>query len=241
LRDSCSGLSGARSGVLTGLRRFESTKAYDLAAALPLFLFYGWTVWRNWPALEERMLILRYGYVDAKVAADAVALVLSVLFSALLLVLLLVRRVPAGKTRGLLPRAVAAAGTFLAIAFLALPGAPLPEALSMISAGLIILGTLATIVALIWLGRSFSIMPEARRLVTTGPYALVRHPVYLFEEITIFGIMLQHAQPWSFVLFAWQFGLQLLRIHYEERILTQVFPEYRAYAARKARLIPGIY
>jgi protein-S-isoprenylcysteine O-methyltransferase Ste14 len=240
LRDSCSGIP-ARERLLTGLRRFESTKAYDLAAALPLFLFYGWTVWRTWPALEQRYLILRYGYVDAQIAAGAVATFLSVLFSALLLVLLLVRRVPTGKTRGIVPRAAAAAGTFLAIAFLALPAAPLPPELSLVSAGLIIFGTLATIVALIWLGRSFSIMPEARVLVTSGPYALVRHPVYLFEEITIFGIMLQHAQPWSFVLFACQFGLQLLRIRYEERILTQTFPEYRAYAARKARLIPGVY
>ena len=53
--------------------------------------------------------------------------------------------------------------------------------------------------------------------------------------------MLQHAQPLSLVLFVWQLGFQLLRIHYEEKVLAAAFPEYRSYAAGRARLIPGVY
>jgi protein-S-isoprenylcysteine O-methyltransferase Ste14 len=85
------------------------------------------------------------------------------------------------------------------------------------------------------------VYPEARRLVTSGPYAFVRHPVYLFEEITFFGVMLQYAQPWALCIFAIQLCFQLARIPYEERVLTDAFPEYADYAARTSRLIPGVY
>jgi protein-S-isoprenylcysteine O-methyltransferase Ste14 len=50
--------------------------------------------------------------------------------------------------------------------------------LNLLSAGLIVVGHLLAVYALAWLGRSFSIMAEARRLVTDGPYAVVRHPLY---------------------------------------------------------------
>ena len=41
------------------------------------------------------------------------------------------------------------------------------------------------------LARSLSIMPEARKLVTTGLYARIRHPLYLAEDIALLGIALQ--------------------------------------------------
>jgi protein-S-isoprenylcysteine O-methyltransferase Ste14 len=227
--------------VAAGFKGFEKTKLYDLVAALPLIGFFGWNLWRLWPELVTRYYILRFGYIDLRVAAEAAGLFLTVLFLALLIALLLVRRVPIAKGSGVVPRFAAVGGTFLGIAFLSVPAAELPTWLAVTATLLIAVGTFGTIIALAWLGRSFSIMPEARRLVTGGPYAAVRHPVYLCEEVTLFGIMLQHAQPWSLLLFAAQFLLQLARMHYEERVLAASFPDYAAYAARKARLIPGVY
>jgi protein-S-isoprenylcysteine O-methyltransferase Ste14 len=51
-----------------------------------------------------------------------------------------------------------------------------------------------------WLGRSFSIFPEGRELVTHGPFSVVRHPLYLTEQIAALGTMLQFNQPWSLLL-----------------------------------------
>jgi protein-S-isoprenylcysteine O-methyltransferase Ste14 len=233
--------AGAAPVLWLVMRGREGTKLYDIAAGLPLFLFYGWNVWRNWPELQRYGRLLGNGEADFRTVADFLALAVTILFATLLLALLLLRHVPSAKSPNLLSRVAAAAGTFLTLAFLLVPGTRLPQGLAFASTFLIIAGTLATIYAFLWLGKSFSIMPEARALVTRGPYALVRHPAYLFEEITILGIMLQHAQPWSLILFVWQFGCQLVRIHYEEKVLTAAFPEYRAYAAGRARLIPGLY
>ena len=51
-----------------------------------------------------------------------------------------------------------------------------------VSTVLILVSSVAAVVALLRLGRSFSMMAEARRLVTSRPYRYVRHPLYLVEE-----------------------------------------------------------
>jgi len=97
------------------------------------------------------------------------------------------------------------------------------------------------VVALIRLGRSFSIMAESRQLVTTGPYQFVRHPLYLTEEIALVGVFLQYASPWTVLLLLVQIAFQLRRMYNEELVLTAHFPEYAAYQRTTARLIPGVY
>jgi protein-S-isoprenylcysteine O-methyltransferase Ste14 len=97
------------------------------------------------------------------------------------------------------------------------------------------------VLALAWLGRSFSIMAEARRLVTHGPYALVRHPLYAAEVIGALGLFLQYASPWTALLMVVSMGIQLQRMRNEEQVLGATFSEYAAYAARTRRLIPGVY
>ena len=221
----------------TRWQHLEKTKAYDFAAALPLIGFYLWVAWH----LGAELIEASPGSASGAVTLDVVARGLSIAFAALLVVLLVIRPVPWAKSEGIFPRIVAIGGGFASIAFLVLPTQALPIWLSGISAASIVVGTAATIYSLAWLGRSFSLFPEARTLVTKGPYRFVRHPVYLFEQVALFGVMLQYALPWSPLLFAIQFGLQILRMRYEERVLAVCFPEYHAYAARTARLLPGVY
>jgi protein-S-isoprenylcysteine O-methyltransferase Ste14 len=84
-------------------------------------------------------------------------------------------------------------------------------------------------------------MPEARRLVVEGPYALVRHPLYLAEEIAVLGLFIQFASVWTAIVLIIHVLLQFERMRYEETVLSATFPDYREYAARTARLIPALY
>ncbi|HEU4942388.1 MAG TPA: methyltransferase, partial [Gaiellaceae bacterium] len=62
---------------------------------------------------------------------------------------------------------------------------------------LVVAGDLVALAAWTWLfvsflalGRCFGLLPEARGLVTRGPYRLVRHPVYLGEFAAVGGLVL---------------------------------------------------
>jgi protein-S-isoprenylcysteine O-methyltransferase Ste14 len=54
-------------------------------------------------------------------------------------------------------------------------------------------------------------------------------------------VTLQYLSPWALMVLALQFIFQLERMKNEERVLSRVFPQYRDYAARTARLLPGLY
>ena len=117
----------------------------------------------------------------------------------------------------------------------------LSYALYLISLLLVIAGTVFAIGAVLVLGRSISLLPEARRLVTRGPYALVRHPLYLGEIIALAGVALQYLSAWALLLLGLVWAFQLQRMKYEELVLSESFSEYEGYMARTARLVPGIY
>ena len=86
--------------------------------------------------------------------------------------------------------------------------------------------------ARIQLGRSFSIEPEARRLVTRGVYSRVRHPMYVFSALYIFGLVVYSQIPWLLLIFAVLVPMQVWRMRLEDRVLEEKFGEqYRRYKA----------
>jgi protein-S-isoprenylcysteine O-methyltransferase Ste14 len=154
----------------------------------------------------------------------------------------LVRSQPVAKAVGLMPRLIALTAVISLFALPFLPQLPdPPTSLLFLSAGLGFLGNGLAVLVLRWLGRSFSIMSEARKLVTSGPYRVVRHPLYVTEEIAIFGIFLPY---WTWIgasFFFLHLAIQIIRLNNEEKVLRAAFPEYADYARRTAQLVPGIW
>jgi protein-S-isoprenylcysteine O-methyltransferase Ste14 len=94
---------------------------------------------------------------------------------------------------------------------------------------------LASVLAL---GTCFGVLPEARGLVTRGPYRLVRHPVYVGELGVCAGLVMGAPTAWNLVAAVVLVAGQLWRMRLEERALAREFPDYAAYAARTPRLLP---
>ena len=94
----------------------------------------------------------------------------------------------------------------------------------------------------VWhLGTAFSIVPEARRLVQTGPYRWVRHPLYLAGFIIGLALLAANFSPPALGLFLGFAGCQALRMACEEDLLARAFPEYDEYRRHTWVLLPYVY
>ena len=169
---------------------------------------------------------------------NVAARVSSALFVALAAATTLTRLPPLRKAAGLEPRIAALLGTFLLTGLAMLPRRELPLGPLAVSCSFVVVGMLSSFVVLRWLGKAFSIMAEARRLIVHGPYALVRHPLYICEELAVIGIFIQVMSPLALIVLIAHGVFQIRRMLHEERVLKQAFPEYENYARRTPRLIP---
>ncbi len=135
---------------------------------------------------------------------------------------------------------IAFTGTFSALAAPFLPGGMRREGLVLVADILATFGLAYSVWGLAYLRRSFSIIPEARRLVTGGPYSLSRHPVYLGEVVAAIGINLATSGWLGALAVAYFIGCELLRIRWEESVLSRAFPnDYPAYAGGVPRYVPN--
>jgi protein-S-isoprenylcysteine O-methyltransferase Ste14 len=137
-------------------------------------------------------------------------------------------------------RVVAYANSFLVMVFILVAARVQPEwlrptpepALRTAGAVLWLVGAVLCLWPLWHLRRSFSLEPEARTLVTSGPYRLARHPIYTVYLLINAGMLLRHLTlPLAIVLALW-LVLLLVRVRYEEGVLAAAFPEYPEYRRR---------
>jgi protein-S-isoprenylcysteine O-methyltransferase Ste14 len=101
-------------------------------------------------------------------------------------------------------------------------------------------GAAFSIWSISYLKRSFGLRAAIRTLVTSGPYARIRHPLYLGEIVHILGIAVLAGTPVALYLFAGALVLQVLRAKVEERKFLRTIPEYARYKARTGFLWPRL-
>jgi len=132
---------------------------------------------------------------------------------------------------------------FICIALILVTGGPVARSLPLLIAEVSGIGLgIWSVVVMRW--RNLSVLPLVKRgarLVTTGPYAAIRHPMYAAVLLTLWALIID-----GFSFFRLGVGVVLtadllLKIRYEERLLKRQFPEYAAYRERTKRLIPFIF
>jgi len=87
-------------------------------------------------------------------------------------------------------------------------------------------------VARFQLGNSFSVSPQAKKLVTHGIYSRIRNPIYFFGTFVVAGLFLFLERPYLLLLIVPLLILQVTRARAEGRVLEERFgDEYRRYKA----------
>ena len=110
------------------------------------------------------------------------------------------------------------------------------------------LGIPAGIAFAVWarqyLGRNWSgtvTVKQDHELIRTGPYRLVRHPIYTGLLLAILGTAVAFGEWRGLLAFALLTGSLLLKLRVEERFMSESFPEpYARYRAEVPALIPCI-
>ncbi len=83
---------------------------------------------------------------------------------------------------------------------------------------------------------------RGQRIITTGPYAIVRHPMYGGAILFLLGTPLLLGSSYGLVFVPAQIVLLAIRAVFEERALADHFPEYSGYAARvRYRFAPFVW
>lgn len=106
---------------------------------------------------------------------------------------------------------------------------------------IIALGIMLSLSGKVALNRRFGMIAANRGVQRSGPYALVRHPIYAGYTVAHIGYLITNPAWWNFAVYAGALLCQILRINAEERYMG-ADPDYQAYSTTvKYRLIPGIY
>ena len=182
--------------------------------------------------------------VLSNVSAVSVFLVPTLALDFLVAVSFLIRDPAREAVRTARARLAAYAGTFVVLGFVEIARRMTPSWLAPSdSRALLAIGALCWLCGSVWsvysvwyLRHAFSIEPQARRLITSGPYRFARHPVYTGYFVQYAGMWLIYPTlPFAIVLVAWSVATAD-RIRNEEQVLSRAFLKYHAYRRRVGAL-----
>jgi protein-S-isoprenylcysteine O-methyltransferase Ste14 len=116
-----------------------------------------------------------------------------------------------------------------------------PLAPDVVTASLSAAGLLVVIVGKMALGRSFGIVPANRGVVASGPYAVVRHPIYAGYLITHLAFVIGNPTLSNVAISVIADTALIVRALMEERVMAEDV-RYRAYCSRVGwHLVPGVF
>ncbi len=201
--------------------------------------------WSDWAGCVSMLAFT--AYLMRGMSTTGILLLPTILHNFILAWAFLLRRSAKAKLTSFPARIAAYGTTILFPAYIALAQAWFPRVLASTRQSYLresgaVLWLIGCVFGLwgVWALRySFSIEPQARRLVVKGPYRFARHPIYAAYVLQYAGIFFMHdSRSLGIVLMIWMV-LVWFRIGYEETTLLQVFPEYRTYQQQVGPLWPG--
>ena len=118
------------------------------------------------------------------------------------------------------------------------------------SAGLIlqsieIVGIILAVWAVLEMNKSkINIAPQPRKnssLVTSGPYAYIRHPMYTSIIVAVTPLIISYWDVGMFAFLMFLYTNLIFKLLFEESLLKEHFTDYKTYMKNSWRIIPGIF
>jgi protein-S-isoprenylcysteine O-methyltransferase Ste14 len=236
-----------------------STSSSPTSDSDPIFACSpAWAKWWDSPAIRARVfdgfekcliVALYLSFLNALTQSISNGLLLGqgiVIGDAMLLatetimvVMVLLRR--SAKDLTLKPRDWAIALLATCLILLARPCPHPPQWYDAIGAFLSIAGLCMQLYAKITLGRRFGLVAANRGICSSGPYRLVRHPIYFGYIMLHVGFFLLNPSLWNLAIFGLLYSIKIPRILIEEDLLGRD-PDYRQYMDKvRYRLLPGLF
>ena len=97
---------------------------------------------------------------------------------------------------------------------------------------------------MVMLKSKLKIFPEpspGATLITRGPYRFIRHPMYTAVLMAALATVVQSFSYYRLITFLLLTTILVVKLNFEERLLSTKFAAYKNYAAHTSRLIPFIY
>jgi len=214
---------------------FARVAGFFIVIALLFFLPAGtWNYWQAWMWLATIILLMlmTLGYLLKYDPA------------------LLERRMRMRERRGGQQKIILVSGIFLVLSFI-LPGFDIRYGWSNMPAWFAILSNVIVIVGylmVVWVFKTNTYtsriveVEAGQKVITTGPYAIVRHPMYVGAFLTYAITPLALGSYWAFIPGVMILPVLIFRILDEEKLLLRDLPGYQEYTQKvKYRLLPGVW